>query len=134
MVVRTSLIAGIALAALVAAGCGGKLSVAVKPNQPPVATLIVTRLNTASADSAAFELKWSATVARGRIDHYLIAIDPHSLAATDPAWQATRETRRTFGFSAAHGIDLAKRVHDCLGRALSKFVIDAAHIGPAQQN
>jgi hypothetical protein len=37
-------------------------------------------------------------------------------------------------FSAAHGIDLAKRVHDCLGRALSKFVIDAAHINPAQQN
>ncbi len=37
-------------------------------------------------------------------------------------------------FSAAHGIDLAKRVHDCLGRALSKFVIDAAHLGPAQQN
>jgi hypothetical protein len=35
-------------------------------------------------------------------------------------------------FSAAHGIDLAKRVHDCLGRALSRFVIDAAHIGPAQ--
>ena len=35
-------------------------------------------------------------------------------------------------FSAAHGIDLAKRVHDCLGRALSKFVIDAAHLGPAQ--
>jgi hypothetical protein len=37
-------------------------------------------------------------------------------------------------FSAAHGLDLAKRVHDCLGRALSKFVIDAAHIAPAQQN
>jgi hypothetical protein len=37
-------------------------------------------------------------------------------------------------FSASHGIDLAKRVHDCLGRALSKFVIDAAHLDPAQQN
>jgi hypothetical protein len=37
-------------------------------------------------------------------------------------------------FSASHGIELAKRVHDCLGRALSKFVIDAAHLGPAQQN
>jgi hypothetical protein len=37
-------------------------------------------------------------------------------------------------FSASHGIDLAKRVHGCLGRALSKFVIDAAHLGPAQQN
>jgi ABC-type amino acid transport substrate-binding protein len=37
-------------------------------------------------------------------------------------------------FSASHGVELAKRVHDCIGRALSKFVIDAAHIGPAQQN
>jgi hypothetical protein len=37
-------------------------------------------------------------------------------------------------FSASHGIDLAKRVHDCLGRALATFVIDAARIGAAQQN
>ena len=37
-------------------------------------------------------------------------------------------------FSASHGIDLAKRVHDCLARALSKFVIDAAHLEPSQQN
>jgi hypothetical protein len=37
-------------------------------------------------------------------------------------------------FSASRGTELAKRVHDCLGRALSKFVIDAARIGPAQQN
>jgi hypothetical protein len=37
-------------------------------------------------------------------------------------------------FSTSHGIELAKRVHDCLGRALAKFVIDAAHIGPTQQN
>jgi hypothetical protein len=37
-------------------------------------------------------------------------------------------------FSASHGIELAKRVHDCLGRALSKFIIDAAHLNPAQQN
>jgi hypothetical protein len=37
-------------------------------------------------------------------------------------------------FSTSHGPELARRVHDCLGRALSTFVIDAAHIGPAQQN
>jgi hypothetical protein len=30
-------------------------------------------------------------------------------------------------FSAHHGVELAKRVHDCLGRALSTFVIDAAN-------
>ena len=37
-------------------------------------------------------------------------------------------------FSTAHGLDLAKRVHDCLGRALAAFVIQAAHLNPAQQN
>ena len=37
-------------------------------------------------------------------------------------------------FSAHRGPELAKRVHDCIGRALSTFVIDAAHLGPAQQN
>jgi hypothetical protein len=37
-------------------------------------------------------------------------------------------------FSTFHGTDMAKRVHACLGRALSKFVLDAARIDQAQQN
>ena len=37
-------------------------------------------------------------------------------------------------FSTAHGLDLAKRVHACLGSALSKFVIDSAHLDAARQN
>jgi hypothetical protein len=37
-------------------------------------------------------------------------------------------------FNPTHGIELAKQVHDCIGHALSKFIIDAAHLGPAQQN
>jgi lysophospholipase L1-like esterase len=37
-------------------------------------------------------------------------------------------------FSASPGVEMAKRVHDCLGQALAKFVVDAAHVGPAQQN
>jgi hypothetical protein len=37
-------------------------------------------------------------------------------------------------FGAHHGLDMAKRVHDCLGHALANFVISAAHLGPAQQN
>jgi hypothetical protein len=37
-------------------------------------------------------------------------------------------------FSTTHGVELAKRVHDCLGRALATFVFDAAHLGPPQQN
>jgi lysophospholipase L1-like esterase len=37
-------------------------------------------------------------------------------------------------FTAFHGVELAKRVHDCLGRALASMVIEAAHLGPVQQN
>jgi len=37
-------------------------------------------------------------------------------------------------FSASPGIELAKRVHGCIGSALSKFVIGAARLDPAQQN
>ena len=37
-------------------------------------------------------------------------------------------------FSSSHGIELARRVHDCIGRALAKFIIGAAHIAPPQQN
>jgi hypothetical protein len=37
-------------------------------------------------------------------------------------------------FSPSKDIEMAKRVHDCLARALSAFIIGAAHIGPAQQN
>jgi hypothetical protein len=35
-------------------------------------------------------------------------------------------------FSPAPGIDLAMRVHNCLARAMMTFVIDAAHINPAE--
>lgn len=34
-------------------------------------------------------------------------------------------------FGPAHGFGMAKRVHDCIGRALSKLIIEAAHINPS---
>lgn len=36
-------------------------------------------------------------------------------------------------FNPTRGPELAKQVHDCLGRALAQFVLEAAHLGPAQQ-
>jgi hypothetical protein len=35
-------------------------------------------------------------------------------------------------FGASHGSGMAKRVHDCLGRALAKLVVDAAHLNPPE--
>ena len=37
-------------------------------------------------------------------------------------------------FTAVHGAELAKRVHNCLGRALSQFILAAAHPKPTQEN
>jgi hypothetical protein len=96
---RSALAIGACLLVLAAPGCGNKLHSLLKPAPLPVASLRAVRLPTASADSAAFELTWSASAPGRRIDHYLIAIDPRSLDATDPAWQATRETRRVYGFA-----------------------------------
>lgn len=36
-------------------------------------------------------------------------------------------------FSPSRGPELAKQVHDCIGRALAQFVIDAAHLVPGRQ-
>ncbi|WP_458758358.1 SGNH/GDSL hydrolase family protein [Afipia sp. TerB] len=35
-------------------------------------------------------------------------------------------------FGPVHGFGMAKRVHDCIGRALAKLVIEAAHINPTE--
>jgi hypothetical protein len=35
-------------------------------------------------------------------------------------------------FAQAHSIGVAAKVHDCIGRALSKLVIEAAHINPTE--
>lgn len=37
-------------------------------------------------------------------------------------------------FTAVHNSELAKRVHGCLGRALSQFIMASAHPKPAQEN
>jgi len=37
-------------------------------------------------------------------------------------------------FSAVHGVELAKRVHSCLGRALAQFIVASARPKPAQEN
>ena len=37
-------------------------------------------------------------------------------------------------FSAVHGVELAKQVHNCLGRALAQFILAAAQPKPVQEN
>jgi len=70
------------------------------------------------------------------LDNMRVAAQQHEVPLFDrfAIMQHWNEAGEFDLFSAFHGVELAKRVHDCLGRALSQFVINAAHPDPAQQN
>jgi lysophospholipase L1-like esterase len=61
-------------------------------------------------------------------DHDVPLFDRFSLMKT---WSESGEFDL---FTAVHGAELAKRVHNCLGRALSEFIMAAAHPKPVQEN
>lgn len=67
------------------------------------------------------------------IDNMRVVAQQHDVPLFDrfAIMRQWNETGEFDLFSAVHGVELAKRVHDCLGRALSTFVIDTAHI-PAE--
>ena len=101
----------------------------------------VAALQTAGTDVVLMNLQYSPRTetmisAPPYLDNMRVVAQQHSVPLFDRfAMMRYWNEQGDFDlFSASHGIDLAKRVHDCIGRALSTFVIDAAHLGPAQQN
>jgi hypothetical protein len=70
------------------------------------------------------------------LDNMRVAAQKHEVPLFDrfAIMQHWNESGEFDLFSTFHGIELAKRVHDCLGRTLAQFVINAAHPNPAQQN
>ena len=80
---------GLALLAavgLTAAGCGDRLSPLGLANQPPQVQLTSTPTGATGASGALQRLSWSATDPDGRVDHFLVAVDPPSLATADAGW------------------------------------------------
>jgi hypothetical protein len=101
----------------------------------------VAALQSAGTDVILMNLQYSPRTetmisATPYIDNMRVVAQQHDVPLFDrfAVMRHWNETGDFDLFSTSHGPELARRVHDCLGRALSKFVIDAAHIGPAQQN
>ncbi len=101
----------------------------------------VAALQTAGADVILMNLQYSPRTdsmvsAPPYLDNMRVVAQQHDVPLFDrfAIMQQWNDSGEFDFFSAAHGLDLVKRVHDCLGRALSKFVIDAAHLDAAQQN
>jgi lysophospholipase L1-like esterase len=70
------------------------------------------------------------------LDNLRVVAQDHDIPLFDrfAIMQSWSESGEFDLFSAAHGAGLAKRVHNCLGRALSQFIMAAAHPKPAQEN
>jgi hypothetical protein len=101
----------------------------------------VTALQSAGTDVILMNLQYSPRTetmisATPYIDNMRVVAQQHDVPLFDrfAVMRHWNEAGDFDLFSTFHGPELARRVHDCLGRALSRFIIDAAHIGPAQQN
>src|SRR6516164_6022724 len=101
----------------------------------------VTALQNAGADVILMNLQYSPrteTMISGSpyMDNMRAAAQEHDIPLFDrfSIMRQWNEQGDFDLFSAVHGPELARRVHDCIGRALSDFIFDAAHLGPAQQN
>ena len=101
----------------------------------------VTALQNAGADVSLMNLQYSPrteTMISGSpyMDNMRAAAQEHDIPLFDrfSIMRQWNEQGDFDLFSAVHGPELARRVHDCIGRALSNFIFGAAHLGPAQQN
>ncbi len=68
------------------------------------------------------------------LDNMRVAAQEHDVPLFDrfALMRHWNETGEFDLFSPSPGIDLAMRVHGCLARALSTFVLDATHINPSE--
>ncbi len=89
---------GAAFIALLLAGCGERLTSVLRPAAPPQVHFTDTRLLSGGAD-ATFHLAWEESSPGGRVDHFLVAVNPASLDRLDAGWTASPERERTVAFA-----------------------------------
>ena len=99
-----------ALVALVGGGCSKKITSELIPNQRPEVRLTgapVTR-DPSRPDFYAYTMQWVGYDPDGRVDHFLLAVDPvraDTILASDTTWHATAKSESTFFFSAGQDYD-----------------------------
>jgi hypothetical protein len=99
----------------------------------------ITTLQTAGTDVVLMNLQYSPRMetmisASAYLDNMRVVAQQHDVPLFDrfAIMRQWNESGDFDLFSASPGVELAKRVHECLGRALSRFVIDAARVNPAE--
>src|SRR5262245_42067843 len=94
-------LAGIALVALVGAGCSKTITSELIPNQRPEVRLTgapVAR-DPARPEFYAYTMQWVGYDPDGRVDHFIIAVDPvrtDTILPSDTTWRVTARSESTF--------------------------------------
>ncbi len=105
-----AVIALVALVAMVGAGCSKKITSQLIPNQPPEVRLTgapVAR-DSLRPDFYSYTMRWVGFDSDGRVDHFLLAVDPvrpDIYDASDTTWHTTAKNESTFFFSAGLNYD-----------------------------
>lgn len=107
---RRAALGVIALVALAGAGCSKKIVSALIPNQPPEVRLTAAPVarDSLRPDFYSYTMQWVGFDPDGRVDHFLLAVDParpEIYDATDTTWHATANNESTFFFSAGKDYD-----------------------------
>jgi hypothetical protein len=84
----------------VAPGCGERFHGVLTVNTPPEVRFTETRAEPGQTGLATYRLRWTGHDPDGRVDHYLVALDPRRLDAVDDSWQAQRENEFLLTFPA----------------------------------
>src|SRR5262245_15070628 len=126
-----AVIALVALVALFGAGCSKKISTQLVPNQAPEVRLTGAPTTKDSANPAfyAYTMQWVGYDPDGRVDHFLVAVDPVNpgvYTEGDTNWKVTTANESTFFFSAGLDYDPINR-NDAKAQSphtLSIFAVD----------
>lgn len=88
------------VALLVAGACTKVAPLLTLPNQPPTVTLTSAPAPGSTIGNYSYDIRWSGRDVDGRIDHFLVAVDPPARSGSDTTWTATTLNRQVFVFSA----------------------------------
>jgi len=105
-----AVIALVALFALFGGGCSKKITTQLIPDEAPQVRLTgaPTMRDSLHPDFYAYTVQWMGYDPDGRVDHYLLAVDPSNPAvydAKDTTWHVTARNESTFFFSAGKNYD-----------------------------
>jgi hypothetical protein len=92
---------GVFFLLLFAAGCSTPVDPLFRDNMPPEVRLTAAPVNSQDRYFYAYRMNWLGFDPDGRVDHFLIAVDPARPDSVDDTWQVTNKNEEIIFFRAS---------------------------------